>query len=78
MGYAPILIIVIWGILSTLAIIDYLPQAKDLTPFKMIMFIFIFIIGGPVFGLNQILIALLEAILPDDGEDDSDDFNRKC
>ena len=78
MGYTTILVIIIWGILSTLAIIDYLPQAKDLQPFKMLIFILIFIIGGPIFGLNQILVALLEAVLPDDGEDDSDDFNRKC
>jgi hypothetical protein len=64
----------LWGILSTVSIIEYIPYAKDLKGADKIAFFLIFAIGGPVFGMNQILTTLLDCILPE-GWDDDDDFN---
>lgn len=71
-----VIICILWGILSTVSIIEYIPYAKDLKGVDKIVFFLIFAIGGPVFGMNQILTTLLDCILPE-GWDDDDDFNQK-
>lgn len=71
-----VIISILWGTLSTISIIEYLPYAKDLKGFDRVVFFLIFTIGGPVFGINQILTTLLDCILPE-GWDDNDDFNQK-
>lgn len=78
MGYSTsyIIAVILWGILSTVSIIEYLPYAKDLKGLNLVVFFLIFAIGGPVFGMNQILTTLLDCILPE-GWDDDDDFNQK-
>lgn len=78
MGYSAsyIIVIILWGILSTILIIEYLPYAKDLKSLNLVVFFLIFLIGGPIFGMNQILTTLLDCILPE-GWDDDDDFNQK-
>ena len=71
-----VIISILWGTLSTVSVIEYLPCAKDLKGVDKIVFFLIFAIGGPVFGMNQILTTLLDCILPE-GWDDDDDFNQK-
>lgn len=70
-----IIIVSLWGILSTLAFMEYVDAAKDLKGWNQFFFFLIFIIGGPVFGINQILTALLDILLPEGWDDD--DFNKK-
>lgn len=65
---------ILWGTLSIISIIEYLPYAKDLKTFERIIFFLIFIIGGPIFGINQVLTSLLDCILPEGWDDD--DFNQ--
>lgn len=65
---------ILWGTLSIISIIEYLPYAKDLKTFELIIFFLIFIIGGPIFGINQVLTSLLDCILPEGWDDD--DFNQ--
>lgn len=65
-----IIISILWGILSGVAIIEYLPYAKELKGLDLIIFFFIFLIGGPIFGANQILTTLLDCILPEGWDDD--------
>ena len=75
MGYpwSNIIISILWGTLSTISIIEYLPYTKDLKGLDLIVFFLVFLIGGPVFGINEILTSILELILPE-GWDDDDDF----
>ena len=75
MGFslAYVIIAILWGTLSTISIIDYLPHVKDLKGLDLIVFYLVFLIGGPVFGINEILTSILELILPE-GWDDDDDF----
>lgn len=77
MGYpwSNIIISILWGILSTISIIEYLPYTKDLKGLDLIVFFLVFLIGGPVFGINQILTTLLDCIFPEGWDDD--DFNQK-
>ena len=75
-SWANLIIGILWGTLSTVSIIEYSPYAKDLKGVDKIIFVLIFAIGGPVFGINQILTTLLDCILPE-GWDDDDDFNQK-
>lgn len=75
-SWSNVIIGILWGTLSTISIIQYLPYTKDLKNFDLIIFFLIFAIGGPVFGINQILTTLLDCILPE-GWDDDDDFNQK-
>ena len=70
-----IIIIILWGTLSTISFMEYVDAAKDLKGWSQILFFFIFIIGGPIFGINQILTALLDTLLPEGWDDD--DFNKK-
>ena len=75
-SWSNIIISILWGILSTISIIQYIPYAKDLKGLGRVVFFLVFLIGGPVFGINQILTTLLDCILPE-GWDDDDDFNQK-
>ena len=72
-SWAHVIIAILWGTLSTISIIDYLPHIKDLKGLDLIVFYLVFLIGGPVFGINEILTSILELILPE-GWDDDDDF----
>lgn len=73
MGYpfTIIIISILWLILSLISAMEYLPLTKEMGKFEIIIFIAIFLVGGPVFGLNEILTTLLESILPE-GWDDED------
>lgn len=71
MGFATILIIILWGTLSTIAFLEYLPQMADLSTKGFWICALVFLIGGPVFGINQILTAILSCFLPE-GWDNND------
>ena len=71
-----VITIILWGILSIAASLDYIPYAKNLKGLDRVVFILVFLIGGPIFGINQILTTLLDCILPE-GWDDDDDFNQR-
>lgn len=70
MGLTTIFIIILWGTLSTLAFLDYLPEIKELPTGDFLLCSLVFLIGGPIFGINQILMAILECILPEGWDDD--------
>lgn len=71
MGCSTILVIILWVTLSTLAYLEYVPEMGDLSIGEFLICVLVFLIGGPVFGINQILTAILECILPE-GWDDND------
>ena len=74
MGYTTlflILFIILWMVLSTISIIDYLPHATNLRKKELFIFYAVFIFGGPIFAINQVLTTILESILPE-GMDDND------
>ena len=75
MGYFSIfMIVILWITLSFTAMISYLPMAQGLKGLNLVVFFLIFMIGGPIFGINQILTALLDCILPEGW--DNDDFSQ--
>lgn len=72
MQYTAILIIIIlWGVLSSLSIIEFSPYCKELSTLKQFAVVLVCLIGGPIFGINQILTEILNIILPG-GWDDND------
>ena len=76
MGYFQFcLISLLWITLSLMAMINYLPMAQKLKGWDLVIFFLIFALGGPIFGINQILTSLLDCILPE-GWDDNNDFNQ--
>ena len=71
-----VIAVILWFTLSTIAMIDYISYVQNLEPSDKVAFFLIFAIGGPIFGINQVLTTLLDCILPE-GWDDDDDFNSK-
>ena len=68
-----IIAIILWSIISMVAMIEYAPACKDLSAKDQLIVMFIFIIGGPIFAAANILEAILNCILPE-GWDDDDRF----
>jgi hypothetical protein len=76
MGHIAIFIIsILWITLSFNAMLSYLPMAQGLKGLNLFVFFLIFMIGGPIFGINQILTSLLDCILPEGW--DNDDFSQE-
>ena len=50
-------------------------MAQQLQGWKLIAFFLVFTIGGPIFGINQILTTILDCLFPE-GWDDDNDFNK--
>lgn len=75
--WSNVIIAILWLVLSSISITEYLPYAKQLKGVDLIIFVLVFLIGGPVFGINQILTTLLDCILPEGWDDDDNDFNEK-
>lgn len=71
-----IILAILWITLSLISSIEYMSYTKDLKGLDLMIFFLVFLIGGPVFGINQILTTILDCILPE-GWDDDDDFNQK-
>ena len=78
MGFSTsyVIAIILWFVVSTISMMDYMPYVENLSKADKVTFFLIFLIGGPVFAINQILVTLLDCILPE-GWDDDDDFNQK-
>ena len=55
-GCSVIIITILWFILSTTVLFEYGPYAKDLGGLDLLIFFLVVIIGGPVFGINNILV----------------------
>ena len=75
-----VIALVLWLILSVISSMEYLPHTKEMNTGEKILFVLIFAVGGPIFGLNEILTTLLECIMPegwDDDGDGKDDFYKR-
>lgn len=76
-GFSVIIIAILWFILSTTVLFEYGPYAKDLRGLDLLVFFLVVIIGGPVFGINNILVQILDLLLPEGWNDDGpDDFYK--
>ena len=60
-----IIILILWSVCSLLVMIQYAPYCKDMPTTDFILAGTIFIIGGPFFGIVNVLEALLDCIMPE-------------
>lgn len=67
------IILILWLMFSTLAIIEYASFCKDLKVSEQIIVSIIFLIGGPIFAAANILETILDCILPEGWNDDDND-----
>lgn len=70
MGFEGIVALILWAAMSLLVMIQYAPACKELKDWEMIIVGLIFIIGGPIFTLANILEALLDCFLPEGWDQD--------
>lgn len=74
-----IIIVLLWGVISTLEFIEYVPFIKEIkSKYNKFIVLLIFLIGGPFFAITNVLNYILDILMPEgwDDEDDSDKFNR--
>ena len=66
-----IIILILWSAMSLLVMIEYAPVCKDLGTWEMLIVGLIFLIGGPIFTISNVLEAILDCFLPEgwSGED---------
>ena len=64
------IIIILWATMSLLEMIQYAPVCKDLPLIDKLLVGIIFLIGGPVFAMANILEAILDSILPEGWDED--------
>ena len=67
---AKIIIIILWFGFSALAAIEYAPFCVNLSKKDQFIVAIIFMIGGPIFALSNILSAILDCLLPEGWDDD--------
>ena len=65
-----LIIIILWSAMSLLVMVEYAPYCKDLPKSDQILVGFIFLIGGPIFTIANVLEAILSCILPEGWGDD--------
>lgn len=70
MGFEGIVALILWAAMSLLVMIQYAPACKELKDWEMIIVGLIFIIGGPIFTIANILEALLDCFLPEGWDQD--------
>ena len=63
------IILILWSAMSLLVMIEYAPACKDLSTADLIIVGLIFIIGGPIFTIANILEAILDCFLPEGWSD---------
>ena len=68
-----LIITILWLSFGALAITQYAPCAKGLSTKRQIALVLICLVGGPIFGMGQILEEILNVILPG-GWNDDDNF----
>ena len=74
-----IIIILLWGVISTLEFIEYIPFIKEIkSHYDKFIVLLIFLIGGPFFAITNVLNYVLDVLMPEgwDDEDDSDKFSK--
>ena len=71
MEISGIIIMILWATMSFLIMMQYAPVCKDLSSNDKIIVGIIFIIGGPVFVMANVLEAILDCFLPEGWDDDS-------
>lgn len=74
-----IIIVLLWGVISTLEFIEYVPFIKEIkSKYDKFIVLLIFLIGGPFFAITNVLNYVLDILMPEgwDDEDDSDKFNK--
>lgn len=66
-----IIILILWSAMSLLVMIEYAPACKDLGTWEILIVGLIFLIGGPIFTISNVLEAILDCFLPEgwSGED---------
>lgn len=65
-----IIVMVLWAAMSLLVMIQYAPACKELNTWEMLIVGMIFLIGGPIFTIANVLEAILDCFLPEGwGED---------
>lgn len=69
-----LLIMILWMTMSGVVIVQYAPACKDLKGLDAIVVFLIFLIGGPIFSMANILEAFLTVLLPEGWDDENDDF----
>jgi 4-hydroxybenzoate polyprenyltransferase len=66
-----IIIMILWSAMSLLVMIEYAPACKDLGAWEKFVVGLIFLVGGPIFTIANVLEAILDCFLPEGwGEDD--------
>lgn len=70
METSAIIIAILWSAMSMLVMIEYAPYCKDLSLQDQLIVGLIFIIGGPIFTIANVLEAILDCILPEGWGDD--------
>lgn len=74
-----IIIVLLWGVISTLEFIEYAPFIKEIeSNSDKFIALLIFLIGGPFFAITNVLNYILDILMPEgwNDEDDSDKFNK--
>lgn len=65
-----IIVMILWAAMSLLVMIQYAPACKELDTWEMLIVGMIFLIGGPIFTIANVLEAILDCFLPEGwGED---------
>lgn len=72
MEISGIIIMILWATMSFLIMMQYAPVCKDLSSNDKIIVGIIFIIGGPIFVMANVLEAMLDCFLPEGWDDDND------
>ena len=65
-----LIIIILWAAMSLLVMIQYAPACKELSANDKFIVGIIFIIGGPIFTIANVLEALLDCFLPEGWDED--------
>lgn len=65
-----IIILILWSAMSLLVMIEYAPYCKGLKSYEFIVVGLVFIIGGPIFTIANVLEAILDCFLPEGWGDD--------
>ena len=74
-----IIIILLWGVISTLEFIEYIPFIKEIkSNYDKFIVLLIFLISGPFFAITNVLNYVLDVLMPEgwDDKDDSDKFSK--
>ena len=71
MEISGIIIMILWATMSFLIMMQYAPVCKDLSSNDKIIVGIIFIIGGPIFVMANVLEEILDCFLPEGWDNDN-------